>query len=721
MVQNLQLRAQERQAQERLRIAQQRSSDAAREAREEQRRTGRSRATAFKTRNAQLLNAQAKKVEREFRVAKERRKLSEGKQTVAQLRRTVEVKKQKELEVKQKRAKDLKEISLKLEKLALKQARATKKTKVTFTRQQVTVIKKVQLKKRVIKEFKAFNTSEILLINKAVTGQTITPSEKKQLNEVIRQKGDTLTKKQISLLKNVPKDILTGLFEVGKELLTIPVTAVKSSFKFGRSLRKRFEAGENHPLFTDVNKLATGTIAVGTFVKNKPKEAAAIVALAGSAATKAFGTAFQRNPVKTTTKAFAYLFPGTVIKGGVKAAKLGKLGVTTVIQAKRLKKLEKIVKGARVGLTKAQNKKLASAVGSASKQAATKNQQQKLRTALRSILKERKVSLKKGESVERLVSKVKRSKDVILARFVEKKPPTKRPAFKFEGTKVTKISIKAVEKAKAQKLRKKRDVTKFIEIKAGKATKVTKKAFKKKIQPKTIKIPKKKTVKRLTKAQKQKQLKNDLKEQGVVSQDGVLHIDLNAVKRIENKNIAVRPIRKSKFGKKGQIQFQRQIKKQVRKTKNKIRKAKTKKELIKLKKDLLTLKNLSKVLRFLVIVALIIKLIKAIDTAIAKLPATDVAKKPAEKLKAVDTAKGSAQIPAEALKPFTPSKPKGKVIFREPTKPKKIKIKTTTITKAAIVIKGVRDVVTVLMYVVSYPCKAVVIAADTLISPDVTT
>ena len=45
--------------------------------------------------------------------------------------------------------------------------------------------------------------------------------------------------KKFQLLKDAPKNIALGVFEFGKEIVTLGKDAVVGSFNFGKNLRKR--------------------------------------------------------------------------------------------------------------------------------------------------------------------------------------------------------------------------------------------------------------------------------------------------------------------------------------------------------------------------------------------------------------------------------------------------------------------------------------------------
>ena len=175
-------------------------------------------------------------------------------------------------------------------------------------------------KNRILTELEIKLTKNLLrttpqekLLNKFKTGQSLTPTQLRQVTKLIDTENKKLSDKQINLLKNAPKEIVTGLFEVGKDTVMLPVDAIKGSYNYGISLVKRFENRENNPLMKDIVKLGSGTSSIAKFVLLKPKKAAAIVGLAGAKVGKTLFNEFINNPIKTTTKAIAILFSGKFV------------------------------------------------------------------------------------------------------------------------------------------------------------------------------------------------------------------------------------------------------------------------------------------------------------------------------------------------------------------------------------------------------------------------
>lgn len=160
-------------------------------------------------------------------------------------------------------------------------------------------------------------TPDETIQKKFINGETLTPTEQEKLATSINKNSNNLTRQQIKLLKNAPKDIVVGLYEVGKEIVMLPISAVKVSYDYGVNIGKRIKRGEDNPILNDVKKVGRGTKEVATFVKNNPKAAAAIVGTVSVALGKNMLNDFIKNPVKTMTKAVGYFYSGRVISKGI--------------------------------------------------------------------------------------------------------------------------------------------------------------------------------------------------------------------------------------------------------------------------------------------------------------------------------------------------------------------------------------------------------------------
>lgn len=517
---------------------------------------------------------------------------------------------------------------------------------------------------------------------KKIAGKLITPLKVvKTAKGEGKEKAEDVGKGLVGVTRGVGK----GLFEI----VTIPAKALKTSFNYGRTLRKRAEAGESYPLNNDVKKLALGTVKVSSYVKNNPGKSASIVAAGAAGVGKDIKKAFQKDPAEATGKAIAYLFPGTIVKGGVKAVGLGTKGVKSTAQAANLVRANSKVKVAlaRGGLTTSQTKSLAGAVGRASKVASAKKQDKLLRTALNKILKQRGLTVKKGLSIKNLSRQVAASKDKVKVitkakKVVERNKKLK--AIKVEKLKKAKVTVGPKAKIQVTKKAPKKKTITRVKIEGTKLKKVSKKEFealkpkKKPGRPAKPEVKTKKTkVKTIdvTKLEKERFAK-ELAQKGIIEKGKTTFIDLNAVNRISKAKKV--PTKVAISNKKAQAQFQIQIQKQTRLYKNKsVNLARSRKvnivDLLKVKSQVKALKALikrTKPLRLIATTALIAE-IKGIERDISV----------AEARAQVPTFK---KIPGQVLKPTrTPiSKPITKSASISKTKSgSKGKSVTKTVTK----------------------------------------
>jgi len=562
---------------------------------------------------------------------------------------------------------------------AVKRAEAKKPIKTTIDKKEVKIdpklirqkaffkVKETKIQQKLIKQKSLFN--KIQKTNK------ITTIERQKVKSFFDNTREDVRKEFFKQLKEAPKNIGKGLYEVGKEVVVLSKDAIVGSYNYGKGLVKRIEAGEKTPLDNDIKKLAQGTVNVGKFIKNNPREALAITGAAGTSLGKDFKEAFINNPVKTTTKSVAYLFPGTIVKGTVKTAGLGTKGVTSTIQAKRLIKLEKTVKPLRTAIPLKQNNKLDKLVGSLSKVSNKNVQNNKINTFLNSVAKEQNIKLPKGKNIQKKIDVIKKQSKIIPIGDIKVKVPItkkqpKKPikVFDFNTGKVKRVSKEPKFTPKIA-----RDKTKYIKIEAGKLTKVTKGQFKK-LEPKII-----------TKKQPKKPIK---------------FIDLKGDKVTKISDKSPKLTRGDIFGgKKGQArifrgnqQIQIQINKEVTKVSKKLTKlkkkpnklaiAKTKKELNILKR-LATTANLNRIFRAAAIIQIIDKLIgkaNAIDKLPTKVPAKKMPSKIVTPIKDVTPGKvPKKKTPTKIKKPLkdvtpkkTPARPTPtKTITKVPKKPVK--------------------------------------------------
>lgn len=507
-----------------------------------------------------------------------------------------------------------------------------------------------QIKKAKVELDKSFSIIKIPenqnIINKVVTGQTVTPDEIKKYNNILKDNSDKISKEQFTLLKNAPKDIATGLYEVGKDFIVTGKDLVVGSYNYGKSLRKRFEKGENFPLFNDISKIAKGSVDVAKFVVNNPKKSASIVGIAAVSLGRDYLDDFLENPVKTVTKTSGYLFPGTIIKGGVKTAGLGVKGVKTVTQAKRLANLERKVSSLRKTITLRQNNKLDKLIGSLSKVSKSSQREERLNKFINSVAKDQNIKLKRGKDFKKKVKELKSKSKVIpigKVKGVKASPlPKKQPKRPIKIFDIEKGIVRRVSKLPKEKPKRLRDTTKYFKVEDGEISKVTKGEFKK-LEPQIIK---KKQPKRPIKL-------IDLKG-GKVTKISEKSPKLQSKNIFKSKKGQARIFRGSKSKIQQQVSIEvEKISKKVKKIR-KLKKKPSKSLFNKLKKDLKILKkfinsaNANKIGRFILLLKKVNSIFKDLsdiesisDKDFKKIPAQD---QPQKKTQGTDQPQKRGQV-----------------------------------------------------------------------------
>lgn len=547
--------------------------------------------------------------------------------------------------------------------------------------------------------------------NKFLTGQTITPSEQQIFLENIAKSNKDLTKQQVALAKKILlspinygknlviraqkgekspliKDLSNFGIGIGKGLKDLFVDPLIGSFNYGRSLVSRAEKGNTRAikiLIRDVKKLSNGIKNTVLFVKKNPITTGIIVSAAIGTGLKLTKFEFKKNPVESLGRAIAWFFPGKIIKAGGKGISAIGKGVKSSIQLTRLTQLNKllkpIVKGG--GLTPKQLKSL-SAIVKRSSTGSTKIQREaNIKLFLMRVLKARGIKGRKGASLNTLIKQVRASRKIVKATQIIK-VPTKRPVLKFKGKKVTKISVKTATKLKP-KPRKKRDPSIFFDVKGNSIEKITKKDFQTKVK---VSITRDKPIAIDVRRASEKALRQRLARQGIIKQDGLTFVDLNAVNRITKPKS---PVRGFFANKKGSLRLQTKIKTQVQVFDTKVKQIKrTKRVTIKQLtildrsiKNLMILINNARLINIVGRLTLLRKLAALRkDIAILKLGATKGKLIPATKAltkaqsKALTKAKSKALTKARAIT-------KAKLIQKKTLikKPKIKKVKGTRITR----------------------------------------
>ena len=559
-------------------------------------------------------------------------------------------------------------------------------------------VKKVALEKKLIEDKargEAISKSISLVSERKRSKMKETAERKSKRSKLLVQKFKTSKiLKALRIGRKVQKKVevksikaAKGMVQLGKgvgegikEIITLPFHALKNSFEYGRQLRRRAEAGDDSPLNKDIKKLAIGTVSVASFVKKNPRQAAAIVAAGAAGVGGDINAAFKKDPAFATGKAVAYLFPGTIIKGGVQAAGLGTKGIRSTTQAVNLIRSNKKVSVAvsRGNLASSQLKSVNIAIVKASKVTKGVKQDKILKTALGKVLKQRGIKTRPSASVQTLAKQVAASRDVV--KVIEKTKVVRAKKLTPAKLKKVKVEVGTIVKIKAPKKVIKKRAIKFVvdkgklrQVKTLKELTVTKgkkKIAKPKEEVKTLDITK----------LEQQRFSKELAEKGVIEVGKTTFIDINAITRITKANKI--PVKAVISNKKAQAQFKIQIQKSARvfKTKAKVLKGAKQvnlSDVLKLKqqfKGLIKIIKATKPLRFIVTAALIAQvkgISRDIDIAEAQAKTPAFKKMPAKALKSKQT---PIQTPAKAFEPKfdTPAKSKSKSgVRKKPRAPKK--------------------------------------------------
>jgi len=131
-----------------------------------------------------------------------------------------------------------------------------------------------------------------------------------------------------------------------KETILLPAKVLRGAFNYGRSLRTRFERGENNPLLKDVKKIQDGSVSVAKFVAKNPVKSAAIAGALVSSVAAGAGKKFLENPGFATGFILAELAGGKII---IKGVQKGIRGVSK-LSPKFVKEVEGIYKIKKDGL-----------------------------------------------------------------------------------------------------------------------------------------------------------------------------------------------------------------------------------------------------------------------------------------------------------------------------------------------------------------------------------
>lgn len=247
----------------------------------------------------------------------------------------------------------------------------------------------------------------------------------KRADEILGKGRKAVTKGAYDLYTFVKKDpkgaaasLGKGVAEVAKEVLVdIPVAVGTGVESYRSSLARRAGFRRNDIesfkkikvqralaglVASDIKKLATGTVAVSTFIRTKPKNTAFIISYYAAKSGRKISSAYKKDPVKTLTKAAIYLAPSSVVVKPLqvagRAAKGIKLTETKAVLAARLKPITPV-------LNKQQVRGLNTRINTLSKVTNVTKREASLKKYLITIAEKQKIKIyKKGGGTRRLSS-----------------------------------------------------------------------------------------------------------------------------------------------------------------------------------------------------------------------------------------------------------------------------------------------------------------------------
>lgn len=219
------------------------------------------------------------------------------------------------------------------------------------------LFQEVESKQDIIQIKSVFTTKEQNLLNKAIRKESMTPQELKELNQLAIDKNKQITKLQAKKIINIPKDVLSGAYEVGYEVGTITGKAIKLAYNYGYNTSKKaqdeksfvikyfakdlgrvlttpvksaFKYGYNTSRVANENKQS-----VLTYFQKDAKASAILIGAFASATGQQLGKDLQTNSTKTLTKAIIYFFPETILSRG----KLGLQQIKATTQFQKVKEV----------------------------------------------------------------------------------------------------------------------------------------------------------------------------------------------------------------------------------------------------------------------------------------------------------------------------------------------------------------------------------------------
>jgi len=224
---------------------------------------------------------------------------------------------------------------------------------------------------------KQLNVNINSIENKALTGQSLTPKEKREFVALKQAQGDKLEGEQYEIAKTIIsapvnygknlrirfeagennplfndiKKFGVGAFkevkeyaDFGKLIVKIPVKAVSGSYNYGKSLGKNLVEGDKKKLIRDIKNITKGTGKgiintynkggdVLSYVAKNPVKTSMILTAAAEKGFKFVKNSIQKNPAEFLGRATVFVFGGAVVGKATK----------TISTAKYLGKVQKVI------------------------------------------------------------------------------------------------------------------------------------------------------------------------------------------------------------------------------------------------------------------------------------------------------------------------------------------------------------------------------------------
>lgn len=169
--------------------------------------------------------------------------------------------------------------------------------------------------------------------NRALTGQTLTPTQSNTLALEINKVSNKLTAAQKRQIKQLPKSVGLGIVDFGRDIKDLVIVLSRlqratepiSAGKKIKALAKKEGISVPKLIKNNISDLARKTNNIASYVKSNPQEVALIGGALISGGVASLGRSFNKDPVRFGTRAILELFPGIAIKGVKGVAKISKV------------------------------------------------------------------------------------------------------------------------------------------------------------------------------------------------------------------------------------------------------------------------------------------------------------------------------------------------------------------------------------------------------------